>query len=227
LAVWVAVEHHRQAGLRQDHQALEQQVEEMTRLIATNEQLSNVLAQAKAKSALTADESLELLRLRGQAGVLRRQIGGLQTVRHENRQAHAALESILRGESPAKTAATADYWPQDSWAFKGYATADAALQSSLWAGINGDAKEFLASVTGPMKEAVEEDLKGKSETEVSIKMMDEVLAMKSVRVINREARGDDTAVLTLEFEGRADPHTEKLELKKIGNDWKVSGTVKE
>jgi hypothetical protein len=51
--------------------------------------------------------------------------------------------------------------------------------------------------------------------------------MKSVRVVSREAQGDDTVVLTAEFEGRTDSHTEKLVLKKIGNEWKVSGPASE
>jgi hypothetical protein len=227
LAVWVACEHQRRVGLRREHKALEQQLDEMAQLITSNEQLSNLLAQAKSPQSLTDEQSRELLRLRGQVGVLRQQSRELETVREENRQARAALESSLRSQNPAKAAATADYWPQDSWAFKGYASADAALQSSLWAANNGDVKALLAGATGEMQKLMEEDFKGKSETEASIKAMDEVMSMKSVRVINREVQGDDTVVLTAEFEGRTDSHTGKLVLKKIGNEWKVSGPAKE
>lgn len=227
LALWVAFEHQRRVGLRREHQALEQQFEEMARLVASNEQLSNLLAQAKSPPTLTDGESRELLRLRGRVGVLRQQSRELETVREENRQARGALESSLKSRNTSKAAATADYWPQDSWAFQGYASADAALQSSLWAASNGDVKALLAGATGEMQKQMEEDFKGKSETEASIKAMDEVMSMKSVRVINREAQGDDTVVLTAEFEGRTDSHTGKLVLKKIGNEWKVSGPPSE
>src|SRR5438445_9584945 len=128
LAVWAAFEHQRRVGLGREHQALEQKLEEMARLITSNEQLSNLLAQAKSPPSLMDDQSRELLRLRGEVGVLRRQSRELETVREENRQARAALESSLKSQNTAKAAATADYWPQDSWAFKGYASADAALQ---------------------------------------------------------------------------------------------------
>src|SRR5437867_11673643 len=114
LTVWVAVEHQRRVGLSREHQALEQQLEEMARLIASNEQVSNLLAQATSPPSLTDDRSRELLRLRGQVGVLRRQSRELETVREENRQARAALESSLKGQNTAKAAATADYWPQES-----------------------------------------------------------------------------------------------------------------
>jgi hypothetical protein len=227
LAVWVAFEHKKQVALRREHQALEQQLEEMAQLSASNEQLSNLLAQAKSPQSLSDDQSRELLRLRGQVGVLRQQSRELETVREENRQARATLESSLKGQNAAKAAATPDYWPQDSWAFKGFASADAALQSSLWAANNGNVKALLASATGETQKMMEEDLKGKSETEASIRAMDEVMGMKAVRVVNREVRDDDTVVLTAEFEGRTGTETEKVMMKKIGNEWKVSGPPKE
>ena len=225
LAVWVAFEHQRRAGLRREHQALEPQLEEMARLIGSNEQLSNLLAQAKSRRSLTDDRSRELLRLRGQVGVLRQQSRELETVREENRRARAALESSLKSQGAAapQAAATADYWPQDSWTFRGFASADAALQSSLWAANKGDLKVLLASATGEALQQMEADLKGKSETEASIRAMDEVMGMKSVRVVNREVQGDDTVVLTVEFEGRTESQTEKIVMKKIGNEWKLSG----
>src|SRR5205809_68536 len=136
LAVWAAIEHQRRAGLGREYAALEQQLEEMAQLVASNDQLSNRLAQAKSPHSLTDGQSRELLRLRGEMGVLRQQNRELETVREENRQARAALDSSLKSRNAAKAAATADYWPQDSWAFKGYASADAALQSSLWAANN-------------------------------------------------------------------------------------------
>jgi hypothetical protein len=223
LAVWAAFEHQRRIGLGREHSALEQQLEEMAQLIASNEQLSNLLAKTKSSPSLTDDHSRELLRLRGQVGVLRRQSRELETVREENRQARAALASSLKSPGAAKAAATADYWPQDSWAFKGYASADATLQSSLWAANNGDVKALLASATGEMQKAMAEDLKSKSGTEASIRAMDEVSGMKSVRVVDREVRGDDTVVITAEIEGRTGTDTQKLVLKKIGNEWKISG----
>ena len=226
LAVCAAFEHQRRAGMGQEHQALEQQLEEMDRLANSNEQLSNLVAQANSAPSLTDDQSRELLRLRGQVGVLRLQARELETAREENRQARGALESSLKNQNTARPAATADYWPQDSWTFKGYASADAALQSSLWAANNGDLKVLLASVSGELREHMEEDFKGKSETEASIKAMDEVSGMKSVRVVSREAQGDDTAVLTVEFADRTESRTEKLVMKKIGNEWKVAGPVR-
>jgi hypothetical protein len=108
-------------------------------------------------------------------------------------------------------------------AFKGYASPHDALQSSLWAANKGDVKALLASATGEMQKQMEEEIKGMSETEVSIRAMDGVTGMRSVRVVNREAQGDVTVVLTVEFESRTDIQTEKVVMKKVGNEWKLSG----
>jgi hypothetical protein len=88
----------------------------MDGLIADNERLSNLVAQASGSQSLTDDQLRELLRLRGEAGVLREQRKELETLREENRRVRAALESRLKAQSAgaAGTAATADYWPRDS-----------------------------------------------------------------------------------------------------------------
>jgi hypothetical protein len=225
LAIWLAVEHQARLNLGEDHKALEQQLDQMAGLIARNEQLSNLVARANPAQSLADDQSRELLRLRGAVGVLRRQTRELEVVRDENRQARAALESGLKTQSAgvANAAATADYWPRDSWAFIGYASPDAALQTSLWAANHGDLKALAASATGDAQEKIEADFGGKSETEASIRAMEEVMGLKSVRIINREVQGDDTVVLTAAFEGRTDTQTGKLVMKKIGNAWKLSG----
>jgi hypothetical protein len=225
LAIWLAVEDQARLRLGEEHKALEQQRGEMAGLVARNEELSNLVARANRPPSLPADQARELLRLRGEAGVLRQQSKELESVHNENREAHAALESGLKSQSggAAGTAATADYWPRDSWAFTGYASPDAALQTSLWAANTGDLKALLASATDEARKMMEREFAGKPEAEASIRAMDEVISLKSVRVLNREAQADDTVVLTTAFEGQTANRTEKLVMKKIGNDWKLSG----
>lgn len=110
LAVWLAVEHQARLRLVEEHKALEQQLGQLAGLVAENERLSNLVAQAHPSQSLPDDESRELLRLRGEVGLLRQQGEELESVRNENRQARAGR---------AGAAATADYWPRDSWAFRG------------------------------------------------------------------------------------------------------------
>jgi hypothetical protein len=72
---------------------------------------------------------------------------------------------------------------------------------------------------------MEEDFKGKSDTEAKIRAMDEVMNLKSVRIINRETQDADTVVLTMEMEGRADTKADKLVMKRVGSDWKIAGPL--
>ena len=149
----------------------------------------------------------------------------LETLRNQSRQTSTSLESSLKAQSaaPAGAAATADYWPREAWAFAGYASPDAALQSSFWASNQGDVKTFLGGIEGEILQKVQKDSEGKSEDELSAKAIAEVASLKSVRILNREVRAEDTVVLTAEFEEGNSTHTTKLLMKKYGNDWKLSG----
>jgi hypothetical protein len=228
LAAWFGAEHRARLRLGEEHAALELQLAHMDALAASNLELSNRVTRANRPQPLPADQQRELLRLRGEAGVLRRQSQGLEAARNENRQAHAALEAGRQGQGAgaAEAVATADYWPRDSWAFAGFASPDAAVQTSLWAANNGDVKSLLASATGDLRKHIEEDLAGKSGPEAAIRAMDEVISIQSLRVLSREVQADDTTVLTAAIEGRAETQTVKMLMKKIGGEWKISGPAK-
>ena len=225
VTIWLAVEHQARLRLGEANTVLRQQLDPMAGLIGEHERLSNLLAQANGSQSLPDERLKELLRLRGEVGVLRQQGKEIETLRQENRQARAALESTLRTRNAGtqRAAATTDYWPRDSWAFAGYANPDAALQTSVWAASKGDLRALLGSTTCELQKQVEKDLDGKSESEATVRAMDEVARLKSVRVVNREVQADDTVVLTAAFEEGTDTHTTKLLMKKIGNEWKISG----
>jgi hypothetical protein len=219
LAIWLAIEHEARLRLADEHRELESQLSRMVVLSSRNEEMSNLVVQAVPRPSLLENESRELLRLRGQVGVLRQQVKDLESVRRENRQVHAELENA----GAARNAATADFWPRGSWGFSGYATPEAALQSSLWSSDNGDLKALLAVATGEMRKMIERDLGGKSEEEACIRAMDEVFNIKAVRVLNREVQADGAMVLTAAFEERNGTNVSKLLLEQIGGDWKLSG----
>ena len=220
MTIWLAAEHQARLRLGEENTALRQQLDRMASLVAENERLSNFLAQAKSPRTLPDDRLKELLRLRGEVGVLREQAQELETLREENRQARTALAS---GHQTSNAAATANYWPRGSWAFAGFASPEAALQSSLWAASKGDLKTFLGGTTGEMQKMVEKDFEGKSESEAADRAVAETTKFKSVSVLNSEAQSDDGVVLTVAFEEGADTHTTKLFMQKVGNDWKLSG----
>jgi hypothetical protein len=197
----------------------------MAGLVAENERLSNLVAHANSSQSLPDERLKELLRLRGEVGALRQQGKEIETLREENRQARVELESTRKPEKAgaAESPATADYWPRDSWAFAGYASPDASLQTSFWAANKGDLKTFLSGLTGDVQQMVEKDIAGKSESEASTKAMAEVARLDSVRVLNRDVQADDTVVLTAAFDDASGGGTNRLLMKRIGSDWKLSG----
>ena len=225
VAIWLVVGHQDRLRLREENKTLRQQLAQMASLGAENERLSNLVSEVSRPRSVSDDQLGELLRLRGELGVLREQSKELEALRNANRKVSTPLDSSLKAQSaaPAGAAATADYWPREAWVFAGYASPDAALQSSFWASNQGDVKTFLGGIEGEILQKVQKDSEGKSEDELSAKAIAEVASLKSVRILNREVRAEDTVVLTAEFEEGNSTHTTKLLMKKFGNDWKLSG----
>ena len=216
VAGWLAVGYQARVGLEEENQGLRTQLDQMGELAAENERLSNLVAHAGQAQSLPEDQLRELLRLRAEVAALRQQGKALESPRAENRQAPAAPES---GDLATNT------WPKESWAFAGYATPSAAVQSCLWAASKGDVKAFMQGVTGDAQKMAETLLAGKSEHEISAAVAVAFGGIKSFRVVSREVQGEDTVVLTTASEEESGTVTKKALMKKVGNDWKLSGYV--
>ncbi len=221
LVTSMVVQHQALARLREDNRSLQQQVEGLR---DAKNQLAKAAVDQGEPAKRQRDQS-ELLRLRSEVGVLRQKTKELDTQRTEDRQVRAALEETQSADK-VETAATADYWPRDSWAFAGYASPDAALQTFVWASSQGDLKTLLGSVTGEAQKRIEKDLEGKSEGEASLKAIDDAINLKSVRVYYRNVQSDDTVIIQTGYENGRVTYAEKLFMKKIGNEWKVSDKLR-
>ena len=224
LAIALAVEHQARFKRTMEHQTLEQQLNQMAGLVALNQQLSNRLAQAIAPELLPPDQLLELLRLRGEVGVFSRQPHDLDQAREENRQVHAVLDRCLKTLTETNPIATTDYWPQGSWTNCGSGSPEAALQTLLWAGYNGDLTNFSAQIADESKDQDwAKEFKGKSEAEAAIRLADETYGLKSVQILNREAPDNRTVVFTVEMENAGGFQTVKMLMKETGGEWKFAG----
>ncbi len=188
----------------------------MAALAGENERLSNLVAQANQSQSLPEAQLRELLRLRGEVNLLRQQGKAVGTPPNQTLQPSAAA---------APTAATADYWPRNSWASVGYASPEAALQSSLYAASKGDVKGFLRGITGEVQKTMESAADGNSGGGLPAVMAADTDHLKAVRVLGREAQADDTVVLTAALEEENGTVTKKLLMKKVGTEWKFSGDM--
>ena len=90
----LVVQHQTQNSLRDENQLLQQQI---AQLKTDNANFSNQLANVGDSKKLTDDQFNELLKLRGEVGVLRRQVGELGQLREENRQLHVQTTSKTQG----------------------------------------------------------------------------------------------------------------------------------
>jgi hypothetical protein len=214
VAGWLAVGYQARVGLEEENQALRTQLDQMGELAAENERLSNLVAHASQSQSLPEDQLRELLRLRAEVAALRQQVKALGSPSVENRQAPTGPES----GAPA-----VENWPKESWAFVGYASPSATVQSLLWAASKGDVKAFLHGVTGDAQQIAETLLAGKSESEISAAVTAQFAGVKSLRVVSREVRGNDTVVLTTASEEANGTVTKKALLKKVGDEWKLAG----
>jgi hypothetical protein len=86
------MQHQAQEKLRADNEALKQQ---LAQLQTDNESLSNRLAFAGGAPKLPDDQLNELLKLRGEVGLLRKQVGDLKKAEQESARNEAAARQML------------------------------------------------------------------------------------------------------------------------------------
>jgi RNA polymerase sigma factor (sigma-70 family) len=99
-ATALVVQHQTQSELRDDNQSLRQQI---TQLRLDNQSLSNRLLAVGETKSLTDEQYDELLRLRGEVGVLCRETNELGRLRAENRQLKASLPSASQQKQASET----------------------------------------------------------------------------------------------------------------------------
>lgn len=173
-------------------------------------------------------EKSELLRLRGEVGVLRREASELANLKKENVRIRSGGLSNLPDKQAIQThPAGQTNFPQESWAFVGYATPEAALQSWTWAMSKGDRQNMLGSLVPEARKEWEK---------MFAKQSDEALAVEGARgtknitgftIIAREDRSDaevDVTISTGITNGTSRPM--KMTVQKIDNEWKIVGPSK-
>lgn len=98
-ATALVVQHQTQIKLGKENQSLRQQ---MTQLQTDNESLSNRLAATGNSKSLVDDQFNELLKLRGEIGLLRRQTNELGKVREENHRLRDEVANAIPKSLPSR-----------------------------------------------------------------------------------------------------------------------------
>ena len=116
--------------------------------------------------------------------------------------------------------------PAPQLTFAGYATPEASIQSSLWAGSIGDFEKFKDGSTPEQRARFEKKMAGKSDDEIRREAIAWANAIAGYKITRKAVMSDDEVHLHIS----APPSPTGLRdgkviviMKKIGSDWKQAG----
>ncbi len=215
---WIS---HQQAldQLRQENQSLRLQTEQANQLAVENQRLSNALANVRNAQELSGDQLRDLLRLRNEVGVLRRQTNEL----------HAALPAAASkagNPSPAENTSTA-WVSRETWTFAGYATPEATFQTVWWAISAGDSNAVLTALHSDARKAFDQN----PELIGTIMNRRDYKEVPGYRILSKIG-ADGEALLTVALNAQEDQANavgtknalKLVALKKEGDTWKFCGS---
>jgi len=229
------LQHSRNEKLRRDNEVLRGAVAELDSIHRTRDPVVG-------SESLTRGQLDELLKLREEAARLGEQTNQISALVEANQKLAASLKVIQGSQRDAskkkgpEDALPQDIHPRDSWAFRGFATPEATLESAIWADVNGDAARSLEAYSPEeqpeMQKAMETMQRrmkdphfAADEAEYATRSM----SITEFRILDRRSVSDDEMVVTIYLAGRRvngsglDEDTVRSVLKKIDGQWKLSG----
>jgi len=140
VAAPLVMQHHALVKLRTENQSLRQQVEGLT---VEKDRLSNLLTQASRPGPLPKEQLSELMKLRSEIGLLRKQTNELGKVREQNRRSHTSTAESGQSSQPSEDDAAAEQQAQ-MWRAKMTDSKHIMLELMLYA--KGNQNQFPANL---------------------------------------------------------------------------------
>jgi hypothetical protein len=205
--------YHFPARWRNDHARLAEQAEELADLRAENAQLMKAGVDPAELDRLRKEHN-ELLRLRGEVGLLRKESQELAKLRVQKRPADR--KPTGNDATPGR-----EFLPAEAWANVGTATPEAALQTFFWAArqretdLVGKLVRWRAADSVPKVDGLEKIME--SLVPASSRFVSE---LDGIKVIGQREETGDTARLRVEFtdkNGKAAPR--ELQLVREDGQW--------
>lgn len=210
------------AQLRDQVQSLQQQqaplAEQNRQLQLEQSEATNQLSALSDELAKTKTNNLELLRLRSEVGLLRKQtnlLAGLQQPRATNSTATASANN------PSEDKTSQELILRENYEFAGYTTPPSAIKSLFWAATRADPQAVLASMSPALKAQTEAEWANKSEEELKSELQKDNNSVSGYRVTDTLAVSDNEVVLSIYLEGRN--RTNKMRMVRVGDEWKIAG----
>ena len=208
---------------------------------AENEALRAEVAELKARAAegdakrdaelrRAQSDAQDVARLRGEITQLRNTTKDAEKLRAENQQLRSENQKLRGpvGATPSPTPAVVTQegsFPRESWAFFGYGTPDAALMSAIWSMQQGNPKQYFDSLTAEEQTRMAKVWENKPEAEIAAKHQADVSRITGMRILNRQEISPDEIQMNVYIDGV--DRTEKVSMKRVGNDWKFGGFIRE
>jgi len=229
LVVAAIMQYESFSKLRTENESLRRQLDELSTARAAQRDTA-----ASANDASARDQLSELLKLRAEVTQLRSQSNQIASLRERNEKLQASekeKEAIWAAQpKPAAIKSPEDALPQDihpkaSWAFRGYGTPDATVESVSWAMLNGDKAAFLAGFSPEMLAKLQPLMEeGAFPREMS------KIDTGEFRILDRQTLSDDVMVLTVyatrkDSSGNYVGKSEDTTFKRIDGAWKVADSA--
>jgi RNA polymerase sigma factor (sigma-70 family) len=219
MATPLVLQHQAQIKLREDNQALRQQSDQVA---AENERLSHLAARANSSQTLANGQPGELLRLRGEVGVLRQQKSEAERLLEEHRRLGSGATNSQSAQATNPPTPFSAPVPKESWAFSGYATPEAALQTMAWAWGNRDWEALLASATPDGRKELEKTFGGKPASEALAAFPIDLSKASSYTFKKKKEVSDDEVVFDLAYELPFNlGYGRQVTMKRVGGEWKA------
>ena len=116
---------------------------------------------------------------------------------------------------------TTNDYPKDALKFAGYASPDSALETWTWAMTKGDKTVMLQSLTPEARKEWEKLLAGKTDEQMKSEAAKGAANLSGYTIQKREVISADEIVVHITRIGS--DQVMKMDVKKIGNDWKIAG----
>ncbi len=217
-------QHFSNESLRQDNDGLKQSV-------AALKQLSDTSTPTATEETVTDEQRAELLKLRAEVTQLQTETNQIGVLAEANQKLRDSLKDARTAQAQPNAskkklnpedALPQDIHPKDSWAFRGYATPDATIESTLWAMMNGDKATILGAFAPDMLPDIQKQME-KADFAAEVKDMD----LAEFRVLDRQQLSPDEMVLTIytsrhDANGNVNGNSENTVFDRIDGQWKVT-----
>jgi len=173
----------------------------------------------------------DAVRLRGEVTQLRTASKDADKLRAENQQLKLENQKLRGAPAAGEPAAapapapTPGSFPRESWSNAGYASPEAALVSAIYAMQQGNPKQYFDSLTPEEQLRMAKTWEGKSPEEIAAKHVSDTSKISGLKVLGQSVTPDGEVLMTVQIEGV--DRKETVSMKRVGNDWKFGGFIRE